>query len=49
VEAPLWVITGTNVAGVDRAADGLDSATLENHFAVAIGPGGPVALPQLSP
>jgi hypothetical protein len=49
VEAPLWVITGTNVAGMDRAADGLDSATLENHFAVAIGPSGPVALPQLSP
>ncbi len=48
VEAPLWVITGTDGAGVDRAARALDSATLENHFAVAVGPSGAVALPEVS-
>jgi len=48
VEAPLWVITGTDGAGVERAARALDSATLENHFAVAVGPDGALALPQVS-
>jgi hypothetical protein len=45
-EAPVWVITGTDEAGVDRAADALDEATLANRFAVALGPGGALALPQ---
>ena len=46
-EAPVWVITGTNGAGVNRAANALDEATLEHRFAVALGPGGAVALPEL--
>ena len=44
-EAPVWLITGTDGAGVDRAADALDQATLQHRFAVALGPAGAVALP----
>jgi len=32
----VWVITGTDEAGVDRAAHALDEATLANRFAVAL-------------
>lgn len=45
-EAPVWVITGTDAAGVDRAADALDRATLQDRFAVAIASGGSIALPE---
>jgi hypothetical protein len=45
-EAPVWVITGTDEAGVARAADGLDEATLANRFAVALAPSGALALPR---
>lgn len=48
-EAPVWVITGTDEAGVREAAQRFDQRTLEGHFAVAFAPGGaPAALP-LSP
>jgi hypothetical protein len=47
-EAPVWVVTGTNGAGLDEAARAFDRATLEDHFAVALAPGGAaVALPDL--
>jgi hypothetical protein len=47
-EAPIWVVTGTDSAGLDAAARAFDQATLEHHFAVALAPGGrAVALPQL--
>ncbi len=45
-EAPVWVVTGTDEAGVDRAAHALDQDTLANRFAVALGPGGALALPR---
>jgi hypothetical protein len=48
-EAPVWVITGTDNAGVTRAAHALDAAALANHFAVAIAADGTViALPAAS-
>jgi hypothetical protein len=46
-QVPLWLITGTDPAGVKLAADDLDEATLHDHFAVAAEPTGTtVALPQ---
>jgi hypothetical protein len=48
-EAPVWVITGTDEAGVNRAAAALDQATLEDHFAVAVVPAGTIGLPEVSP
>lgn len=44
-EAPVWVISGTDEAGVEVAARAFDRSTLSDHFAVAIGPGGEIALP----
>lgn len=44
-EAPVWVISGTDEAGVELAARSLDRSTLSDHFAVALAPGGPIALP----
>ncbi len=43
-EAPQWVVTGTDTAGVEAAASAFDQTTLENRFAVVIAPGG-AALP----
>ena len=43
-EAPQWVVTGTDAAGVEAAARAFDQATLEHRFAVVIAPGG-AALP----
>jgi hypothetical protein len=49
-EAPEWLITGTDPAGVQLAANDLDEATLHDRFAVAIAAAGDVlALPQPSP
>jgi hypothetical protein len=44
-EAPVWVITGTDEAGMNRAAGALDQDTLADHFAVALDSGGALALP----
>ncbi len=44
-EAPLWVVTGTDAAGVELAARSLTPATLEDHFAVALEPGAVIPLP----
>jgi hypothetical protein len=48
-EAPTWVITGTDGAGVELAARSFDQATLEHRFAVAVAPGAAIALPEISP
>jgi hypothetical protein len=47
-EAPAWVVTGTDAAGVQLAAQALDKATLGDRFAVALAPGG-AALPAPAP
>jgi Domain of unknown function (DUF4430) len=45
-DAPVWAVTGTDAAGVALAAGAFDGATLNNRFAVAVGAGGPFALPR---
>lgn len=48
-EGPTWLITGTNEAGVKRAVEAFNAATLDNHFAVAISPQGKaLPIPQTS-
>jgi len=39
-EDPVWVVTGTDEAGVELAAHAFDAAALDNRFALAIAPGG---------
>jgi hypothetical protein len=41
----VWVVTGTDEAGTERAAKAIDPDTLRNAFAVAATPAGPVKLP----
>ena len=41
----VWLVTGNDQAGVERAAATLDRATLSDRFAVAALPDGPQALP----
>ncbi|HEX5852743.1 MAG TPA: DUF4430 domain-containing protein [Solirubrobacteraceae bacterium] len=43
--APVWVITGTDDAGMNLAARAFDQSTLRDHFAVALAAGETVALP----
>lgn len=45
-EAPVWVVTGTDEAGVASAARAFDAATLDDRFAVAIDSSGALALPR---
>jgi hypothetical protein len=45
-DAPVWAVTGTDAAGVDRAAGAFDQATLAHRFAVAVDAGGALALPR---
>jgi hypothetical protein len=45
-DAPVWLVTGTDSRGVERAASAFDQRTLADRFAVALGPGGAVALPD---
>jgi hypothetical protein len=44
-ERPLWVVTGTDAAGVAAAARAFDEGTLEHRFALAVSGDLPVALP----
>jgi hypothetical protein len=45
-EAPVWLVTGTDEAGVELAARAFDRRSLENRFALALEPGGAaLALP----
>ncbi|MGO9448837.1 MAG: DUF4430 domain-containing protein [Solirubrobacteraceae bacterium] len=39
-EDPVWVVTGTDEAGVELAAHAFDEVALHNRFALAITPGG---------
>ena len=46
-QAPVWVVTGTDSAGVDNAARAFDAATLHDRFAVSVGAGGALfSLPE---
>jgi hypothetical protein len=43
---PVWLVTGTDAAGVQAAADALDEGALNGHFAVAVAGGKPIGLPE---
>jgi Domain of unknown function (DUF4430) len=46
-DAPVWVVTGTDEAGTERAARAFDEAALEHRFAIAVTDGGEaLALPR---
>ena len=45
-DAPVWAVTGTDAAGVDARRRRVRQATLAHRFAVAVGAGGPLALPR---
>jgi hypothetical protein len=45
-DAPVWVVTGTDAAGVGLAARAFDESTLQNRFAVALLPTGALAVPE---
>jgi len=45
-EAPVWVVTGTEAAGVNAAAGAFDQKALANRFALAATSTGTFALPQ---
>jgi hypothetical protein len=44
-QGPVWIVTGVDRAGLDRAAATLGRAALRDAFAVAVTPAGPVRLP----
>lgn len=44
-QAPTWVVTGTDVAGVAAAARALDEQTLARRFALALNGSEPIGLP----
>jgi hypothetical protein len=44
-EAPVWVVTGTDAAGVELAARAFNQKTLADRFAVELSPAGAIALP----
>jgi hypothetical protein len=44
---PVWVVTGTDAAGVQSAADALDEGALAGRFAAIISDGKPIGLPDL--
>ncbi len=46
VSDPVWVVTGTDQAGVDAAAAALDEGALAGRFAVAVSGGKPIGLPD---
>jgi hypothetical protein len=46
VSDPVWIVTGTDAAGVDAAAAALDEGALAGRFAVAVSDGKPIALPD---
>jgi hypothetical protein len=47
-EAPAWVVTGTDVAGVQRAAGDFAEPELRDHFALAVLPNGAVPVPVIA-
>lgn len=44
---PVWIVTGTDAAGVKAAAGLLDESTLKNRFALAVSGGVGVRVPQV--
>jgi hypothetical protein len=48
-QPPVWLVTGTDAAGVRRAAAALDADTLRDRFAVALTGSGVVSLPVVRP
>jgi hypothetical protein len=44
--APVWLVTGTDGPGVERAATAFDESTLDDRFAVALTRAGTVPLPD---
>jgi hypothetical protein len=46
VSDPVWVVTGTDEAGVAAAVSALDEGALAGHFAVALSGGRPLGLPD---
>jgi hypothetical protein len=44
-DAPIWVVTGTDAAGVNLAARAFEQATLQGRFAVALTSTGALAVP----
>jgi hypothetical protein len=45
-EPPVWLVTGTDEQGAQLAASAFDQSTLQDRFAVALGPDGAIALPD---
>jgi hypothetical protein len=45
-EPPVWIVTGTDEQGVQLAARAFDQGTLQDRFAVALGPDGATPLPD---
>jgi hypothetical protein len=48
-QPPVWIVTGTDPAGLALAARSLTSDVLRDRFAVALRGGRTIALPQVSP
>jgi uncharacterized protein DUF4430 len=44
-DAPVWVVTGTDATGVDRAARSFEASVLRDHFAVALTAAGALPVP----
>jgi hypothetical protein len=44
--APVWVVTGTDEAGVDRAARAFDEASLHDRFALALTESSALPVPE---
>jgi hypothetical protein len=45
---PLWIVTGTDAAGVEAAASALEEGALDGKFALAIADGVAVPLPEVA-
>jgi hypothetical protein len=45
VSAPVWLITGTDAAGVSAAASALTASRLRDHFALAVQASRDIAVP----
>ena len=48
-QPPVWLVTGTDPAGVAAAVEAFNAATLDQHFAVAVVDGAAIPLPQEQP
>jgi hypothetical protein len=48
VSDPVWIVSGTDEAGVSSAAEALDEGALAGRFAVVVSGGRPVGLPDRS-